>query len=89
VSKELFYAATLDVTGGAERVLLPVLAVAGSAFTFAYSLRLVYGVFFGEPGHPPKHPHEAPLGMRWSPLILAALNPFLGLWPAPVDHFLL
>lgn len=89
VSKELFYAATLDVTGGAERVLLPVLAVAGSAFTFAYSLRLVYGVFFGEPGHPPKHPHEAPLGMLWSPFILAALNPFLGLWPAPADHFLL
>lgn len=89
VSKELFYEATLHGGGSPVHTLYPVLAVVGSAFTFAYSLRLVYGVFFGKPGHPPKHPHEAPLGMRWSPLILAAFNPLFGLWPAPVDHFLL
>lgn len=89
VSKELFYEATLGVTLPQVHTLFPVLAVAASAFTFAYSLRLAYGVFFGKPGHPPKHPHEAPLGMRWSPFILAALNPLFGLWPAPVDHFLL
>ncbi len=89
VSKELFYGATLDVNAGGARILFPILAVAGSALTFAYSLRLVYGVFFGRPGKPPKHPHEAPLGMRWSPLILAALNPLLGLWPNSAGHFLL
>ncbi|MFQ5848550.1 MAG: hydrogen gas-evolving membrane-bound hydrogenase subunit E [Candidatus Methylomirabilales bacterium] len=89
VSKELFYAATLEVTGGAVRVLFPVLAVGGSAFTFAYSLRLVYGAFFGRPGHSPRHPHEAPLGMRLSPLILVLFNPFFGLWPGPTGHFLL
>jgi NADH:ubiquinone oxidoreductase subunit 5 (subunit L)/multisubunit Na+/H+ antiporter MnhA subunit len=89
VSKELFYAATLEVSHGAVRILFPLLAVAGSAFTFAYSLRLVYGVFFGRPGKPPKHPHEAPLGMRWSPLILVLFNPFFGLWPTPVHHFIL
>ncbi|MFQ5989941.1 MAG: hydrogen gas-evolving membrane-bound hydrogenase subunit E, partial [Candidatus Methylomirabilales bacterium] len=89
VSKELFYEATLQVPEPGVRTLFPLLAVVGSAFTFAYSLRLVYGVFFGKPGHPPKHPHEAPLGMRWWPLILAAFNPLFGLWPAPVDHFFL
>jgi len=89
VSKELFYEATLETTQPTVRTIFPLLAVVGSAFTFAYSLRLVYGVFFGRPGHPPKHPHEAPLGMRWSPLILAALNPLFGLWPASVEHSLL
>lgn len=89
VSKELFYEATLEVGEGAAQILLPFLAVAGSVFTFAYSLRLVYGVFFGKPGHPPKHPHEAPLGMRWWPLILTLFNPFFGLWPDPASHYLL
>ncbi|MFQ5990561.1 MAG: hydrogen gas-evolving membrane-bound hydrogenase subunit E [Candidatus Methylomirabilales bacterium] len=89
VSKELFYEATLELSQAVVHILFPLLAVAGSAFTFAYSFRLVYGTFFGKPGHPPKHPHEAPMGMRWSPLILTALNPLLGLWPAPVGHFLL
>ena len=89
VSKELFYEAALETTQPTVRAIFPLLAVVGSAFTFAYSLRLVYGVFFGKAGHPPKHPHEAPLGMRWSPVILAAFNPLFGLWPAPAVHFLL
>lgn len=89
ISKELFYAATLEFSAGVVHTLFPILAVAGSAFTFAYSVRLAYGMFFGPPGHPPKHPHEAPIGMRWSPLILTAFNPLLGLWPGPAVHYLL
>ncbi|MFQ5882042.1 MAG: hydrogen gas-evolving membrane-bound hydrogenase subunit E [Candidatus Methylomirabilales bacterium] len=90
VSKELFYMATLEVAReGAVRILFPLLAVLGSVLTFAYSLRLVYGVFFGRPGQPPRHPHEAPVGMRFSPLVLTLFNPLFGLWPAPAGQFLL
>jgi NADH:ubiquinone oxidoreductase subunit 5 (subunit L)/multisubunit Na+/H+ antiporter MnhA subunit len=89
VSKELFYGATLESTTGMVRIGCALAAVVGSAFTFAYSLRLVTGVFFGPPATPPRHPHDPPLGMRISPLILALCNPVLGLWPAPVVTFLL
>lgn len=61
---------SLDTWG----VLFPVLAWIGSVFTFIYSMKLFFRTFSGarKPDQLEKTPHEAPLGMLISPVILAA-----------------
>ncbi|MFQ5839453.1 MAG: hydrogen gas-evolving membrane-bound hydrogenase subunit E [Candidatus Methylomirabilales bacterium] len=90
ISKEMFYegmaAAAWEGPGG---ILFPVLAVGGSIFTFLYAIRIIHGAFLGEAGHPPRHPHEAPLGLLWPVGLLAGANVLLGLWPAVVQDRLL
>jgi len=82
LSKELFYEATLPGhVATAWPWLLPLVAVAGSALTAAYSLRLVVGAFFGPEGTYPKHPHEPPAGMRVPVELLVALCIAIGLAP--------
>jgi multicomponent Na+:H+ antiporter subunit A len=67
--------------------------VAGSAFTFAYSIRLVHGVFFAEPGavrpaHVTPHPHEGKAWL-WGPAAVLAVGGLaLGVFPGTAEQWL-
>lgn len=81
LSKELFLTSMLSLkefslfnfsTWGP---ILPWIAFIASIFTFVYCLYFLYYTFMGK-GHIsqlPKKPHEAPIGMLISPIILASL----------------
>lgn len=86
LSKEMFFTGMINVlsldifnfeTFGA---LFPVLAWVGSIFTFVYSMILVFKTFTGkyQPEKLEKKPHEAPIGMLISPIILASLVVIFG-----------
>ncbi|SOC12617.1 multisubunit sodium/proton antiporter MrpA subunit [Ureibacillus xyleni] len=81
LSKEMFLTAMLSVaqfdlfnftTWG---VLFPIIAWVASVFTFIYSFYFVFRTFTGKIKleELPKKPHEAPMGMLISPVILASL----------------
>ncbi|RUL46941.1 Na+/H+ antiporter subunit A [Lysinibacillus antri] len=81
LSKEMFLTAMLSVkefdfynfsTWG---ILFPVIAWIASVFTFIYSFYFVFKTFTGKykPEELPTKPHEAPIGMLISPVILASL----------------
>lgn len=89
LSKEMFFtamvrAASLDIfnmeTWG---ILFPVLAWVASVFTFLYSMIIVFKTFTGKykPEELDKKPHEAPIGMLISPIILASLVIIIGFFP--------
>ncbi|MGY4878019.1 monovalent cation/H+ antiporter subunit A [Vreelandella aquamarina] len=84
ISKEMFFTETLatPVLGGLSW-LLPALATLGGILSVAYSLRLVYAVFF-KPAQkaPPKSPHEPPHLMRLPVEILVGLCVLVGLLPS-------
>lgn len=81
LSKEMFLTAMRSVQQfelfGFETfgVLFPVLAFIASVFTFVYSCYFVFKTFTGKLQLEalPKKPHEAPIGMLVSPIILASL----------------
>jgi multicomponent Na+:H+ antiporter subunit A len=64
-------------------ILFPVIAWVASVFTFIYSMMIVFKTFGGklQPEKLPKKPHEAPIGMLISPIILASLVVIFGLFP--------
>lgn len=81
LSKEMFFTSMIRVlemdvfnleTLG---ILFPIIAWIGSIFTFIYSMVLVFKTFTGkyQPEKLEKKPHEAPIGMLISPIILASL----------------
>lgn len=72
-------------------VLFPVLAWIGSVFTFIYSMIIVFKVFTGKfhSEKLEKKPHEAPLGMLISPIILASLVVVFGLFPNLLSYSLI
>jgi multicomponent Na+:H+ antiporter subunit A len=89
LSKEMFFTAMVRVlemdilnleTWG---VLFPVIAWVASIFTFIYSMILVFKTFTGkfQPEKLEKKPHEAPIGMLISPIILASLVIIIGFFP--------
>lgn len=88
-SKELFFESTLTLQQSTDGIasmilgLMPYLAVAGSIFTFAYSMYLFFGVFFGKykASELPKKPHEAPIGMLLSPFVLVLGIILIGVFP--------
>lgn len=55
--------------------LFPIVAWIASIFTFIYSFYFVFRTFNGnyKPEQLPHKPHEAPIGMLISPILLAAL----------------
>ncbi|WRP05911.1 Na+/H+ antiporter subunit A [Rossellomorea aquimaris] len=89
LSKEMFFTGmvrvlemdifNLDTVG----MIFPLLAWVGSVFTFIYSMILVFKTFTGkhQPEKLEKKPHEAPLGMLISPIILASLVIIFGFFP--------
>ncbi|MGG0845738.1 Na+/H+ antiporter subunit A [Peribacillus simplex] len=89
LSKEMFLASMVDVlklnifnmeTWG---MLFPVLAWVASVFTFIYSMIVVLKPFTGklQLNLLDKKPHEAPIGMLISPIILASLVIIFGIFP--------
>ncbi len=89
LSKEMFFTAMVRVTQmdifnlETLGVLFPVIAWVASIFTFVYSMVLVFKTFTGkyQPEKLDKKPHEAPLGMLISPVILVSLVIIFGLFP--------
>ncbi|KOS71789.1 cation:proton antiporter [Lysinibacillus contaminans] len=80
LSKEMFLTAMLSLQNfdlfGFDTwgVLFPIVAWVASIFTFIYSFYFVFHTFSGKykPEQLPHKPHEAPIGMLISPMILAA-----------------
>ncbi|MCG7394590.1 monovalent cation/H+ antiporter subunit A [Microvirga sp. ACRRW] len=84
LSKEMFFAeaAAFHVDSILDHSL-PYFAMLASAFSVAYSLRFIHGVFFGPPATDlPRAPHEPPHWMRFPVefLVLACL--LVGILPA-------
>lgn len=80
ISKELFFEAMLH-----QGPLFILVAVVGSALTFAYTFRLLR-VFAGPPRAPEgAHPHEAPPGLTLPAALLAGVALLFGVWPAGAE----
>lgn len=97
LSKEMFFTGMVNIlkldlfslsTWG---ILFPVLAWIASVFTFIYSMKLVFRTFTGtyKPEGLKKKPHEAPLGMLISPVVLGSLVIIFGLFPNILSHNLI
>jgi multicomponent K+:H+ antiporter subunit A len=86
LSKEMFFEETLVTRLGSALDLVPTLAaVVASAFGVTYSLRLVFGVFFGPvPDNLPRRPHEPPRWMLLPIAFLVAACILVGMFPALV-----
>ena len=83
IGKEGLYEAVYHA--GSAALPLTFLAVFSSMlFVNVAAVTGIYPFLKKEPGHMPKHPHEAPVGMWLGPLCLAALSLLSGLFP----HFL-
>jgi multicomponent Na+:H+ antiporter subunit A len=94
LSKEMFFTGMLRVaemdifnmdTWG---ILFPIIAWSASVFTFLYSMMYVFKTFTGkyQPEKLKKKPHEAPIGMLISPVILASLVIIFGIFPNVLSH---
>jgi len=84
LSKEMFLTETLNVPRVAGlNLLIPGLAVLGTALSVAYSLRFVIEVFFaGKPKCVDGTPHEPPRFMRVPVEVLVLIVLAVGLFPA-------
>ncbi|OLN23936.1 Na+/H+ antiporter subunit A [Domibacillus antri] len=97
LSKEMFFTAVLNAnemtvfsmeTWG---LLFPIIAWVGSIFTFTYSMIIVYRTFLGPYRREKleKDPHEAPIGMLISPIVLCAMVILLFFFPNRLSEYLL
>lgn len=97
LSKEMFFTGMVNVTKmdmysmQTWGILLPIIAWLGSIFTFVYSMILVFKTFTGkyQPEKLEKKPHEAPVGMLISPVILASLVVIFGFAPNLLESTLI
>ncbi|MGB3890048.1 MAG: Na+/H+ antiporter subunit A, partial [Priestia megaterium] len=97
LSKEMFFTGMVNVTKmdmysmQTWGILLPIIAWLGSIFTFIYSMILVFKTFTGkyQPEKLEKKPHEAPVGMLISPVILASLVVIFGFAPNLLESTLI
>ena len=88
LSKESFIDAMLSVTHAnifslnTLGMIFPIMAIAGSIFTFVYAIKFVMHIFWQTSSRSfAKTTHEAPILMLVSPTILAILVIALGLFP--------
>jgi multicomponent Na+:H+ antiporter subunit A len=89
LSKEMFFTSVLNIREfdalnmQSWMVIFAVIAWIASVFTFVYSMILVFKTFTGklQVDKLDKVPHEAPLGLLISPVILASLAVIFGLFP--------
>lgn len=97
LSKEMFFTAVLNIRSmdlfGMDTwgTLFPVIAWVASIFTFVYSMLFVFRTFGGKAQFDKleKRPHEAPLGLLLSPVVLAALAIVFGLFPNLASYSLI
>ncbi|SEM61190.1 multisubunit sodium/proton antiporter, MrpA subunit [Mesobacillus persicus] len=89
LSKEMFFTGMLRAQEigffnmGTLGILFPIIAWVASVFTFIYSMIIVFKTFTGkfQPEKLKVKPHEAPLGLLISPVILVSLVVIIGLFP--------
>jgi multicomponent Na+:H+ antiporter subunit A len=97
LSKEMFFTGMLNVTKmdifnmETWGLLFPVLAWIASIFTFLYSMVLVFKTFTGpvQLEKLERKPHEAPIGMLISPIILGSLVVIFGFFPNLLSYTLI
>ncbi|MGG2084060.1 Na+/H+ antiporter subunit A [Lysinibacillus pakistanensis] len=97
LSKEMFFAAMLAIRNVEAfsitdvGLLFPIIAWVASIFTFVYSFILISRTFFGklQPDKIDKKPHEAPIGMLISPIILSILVVGIFFFPNMLGHYIL
>lgn len=97
LSKEMFFAAMLAIRNVEAfsitdvGLLFPIIAWVASIFTFVYSFILISRTFFGklQPDKIDKKPHEAPIGMLISPIILSILVVGIFFFPNALGHYIL
>lgn len=97
LSKEMFFTSVLNIRElslldtQSFMVIFAVVAWIASVFTFVYSMILVFKTFTGklQLDKLDKAPHEAPLGLLISPVILASLAVTFGLFPSLVTYSLI
>lgn len=67
---------------GAQGLLLPAAVVIGASLSVAYSLRYLYGLYFGtRPDSFPQAPHDPGIGLWLPPALLVAGTVLVGLFP--------
>lgn len=97
LSKEMFFAAVLDVSRagvfglGSIGALFPIIAWIASIFTFVYCMIFVFKTF-GGPYHPERlnrKVHEAPIGMLLAPLMLVLLVVLIFFFPNVLGKYIL
>ncbi|MDW7731289.1 MAG: hydrogen gas-evolving membrane-bound hydrogenase subunit E [Methanolobus sp.] len=93
LSKEMFYEASWEMghlLGGSFTYIIPALAVLGGILTFAYSIKLIDGIFLGKrPSHGlPEHIHDPCWIMILPTSFLAALIILFGLFPSIPIHYI-
>ncbi|WP_407681688.1 Na+/H+ antiporter subunit A [Pseudalkalibacillus salsuginis] len=92
LSKEMFFQTSLDLETTSTLVasiapFVPALAVFGSIFTFVYSMYFFFHTFTGETrGQLKVKPHEAPIGMLISPIVLVLFVVIVGLLPNMINE---
>ncbi|OUE45817.1 monovalent cation/H+ antiporter subunit A [Billgrantia desiderata SP1] len=98
LSKELLFEQSLiNNLLGALSIVIPLLVVVAAMLSVAYSLRLIWSLFFAEPkltreqkALPPMKVHDPSRGMLAPGLFLAAMSLLVGLFPmtlaAPLLH---
>lgn len=97
LSKEMFFAAVLDVSRagvfglGSIGALFPIIAWIASIFTFVYCMIFIFKTF-GGPYHPERlnrKVHEAPIGMLLAPLMLVLLVVLIFFFPNVLGKYIL
>lgn len=93
LSKEMFFTGVLTAYRHIDQwvILLPIVAWLASVFTFVYCLVFVFKTFTGtyRPERLDKKPHEAPIGMLLSPIVLASLVLVFFFFPNLLSYTLL
>ncbi len=97
LSKEMFFTAVLAIRDveafsiADMGLLFPILAWVASIFTFVYSMILIGRTFFGKlkPDKIDKKPHEAPVGMLISPIVLCLFVVGIFFFPNVLGHYIL
>jgi len=97
LSKEMFFAAVLAMRNVEAfsiadlGLLFPIVAWVASIFTFVYCMILISRTFFGKLrlDKLDKKPHEAPLGMLFSPIILCLFVVGIFFFPNVLGHYIL
>ena len=91
LSKEMFYESSVEMgaaLGSPFTILIPVIAIMGGVFTFAYSIKLISGIFLGKRPKKglPQHIHDPCATMLVPAAFLAFLVILFGLVPSIPVH---
>lgn len=91
LSKEMFYESSVEMgaaLGSPYTILIPVIAIMGGVFTFAYSIKFISGIFLGKRPKKglPQHIHDPCATMLVPAAFLAFLVILFGLVPSIPVH---